>query len=93
MQVRHGADIAAKDINNETPLMLAAHGGFLDVVQYFLTIGKVITTFFKGGRMGNVSKLYNQMFSLFWNASYPRCHPTACTEVSNDIKLTSKQAD
>ena len=45
MQVEHGADISAKDINNETPLMLAAHGGFLDVVQYFLTIGNYFLLF------------------------------------------------
>ena len=42
LKVTHGADICSKDINHVTPLMEAANGGFLEVVEFLLKIGRLI---------------------------------------------------
>ena len=40
LQVKNGADIHAKDINQVSPLMQAAQYGYQECVQYLLSIGE-----------------------------------------------------
>ena len=40
LQVARGANIRAKDINHVSPLMQAAQYGYLECVQYLLSLGK-----------------------------------------------------